>query len=100
MQEKRKYRKFTKEFKLEAVKMVVEQGHKQTETARNLGINCNMLGRWVAEFKADQGEAFPGNGKLKPQEDEIRMLQKALKRVTMERDILKKAVAYFAEIPE
>lgn len=100
MLEKRKYRKFTKEFKVEAAKMVIEQGYKQTEVARNLGINPNMLSRWVLQFKADQGEAFPGNGKQKPQDEAIRKLEKALKRVTMERDILKKAVAYFADIPE
>ena len=100
MSEKRKYRKFTKEFKLEAVKMVTDHGHKQTEVGRNLGINPNMLSRWLVQFKADQDEAFPGKGKLTPQDEEVRKLQKALKRVTMERDILKKAMAYFAEIPE
>lgn len=100
MSEKRSYRKFTKEFKLEAVKMVLDHGHKQTEVARNLGINSNMLSRWVQQFKADEGQAFPGKGQLKANDQRLKNLEAQVKRLTMERDILKKAMAYFAEIPK
>lgn len=93
-------RTFTKEFKVGAVKMVVEQGMRQAEVARDLGLNHNVLSRWVLRFKADQEDAFPGKGKLKPDDERIHQLEKKLKNVTMERDILKKAMAYFVEVPK
>ena len=97
---RKKARAFTKEFKVEAAKMVVEQGLRQSEVSRDLGLNANVLSRWVLRFKADQEAAFPGKGKLKPQDERNRQLEKQLKRVTMERDILKKAMAYFMEVPK
>jgi transposase len=98
--EKRKSpRSFTKEFKEGAVKMVIDQGRKQSEVARDLGLNPNVLSRWVLQFRADQQDAFPGKGKLKPEDERVRKLEVELRRVTMERDILKKAIAYFAERP-
>jgi transposase len=100
MSEKRTYRKFTKEFKLEAVKMVLDHGHTQTAIARNLGINANSLSRWIQQFKVDQDQAFPGKGKLKADDQRVRDLEAQVKRLTMERDILKKAMAYFAELPK
>jgi transposase len=100
MTERKKPRFFTKEFKEGAVKMVVEQGRKQSEVARDLGLGENVLGRWVLRFRADQEAAFPGKGKVLPGDARIRELEKQVKRVTQERDILKKAIAYFAELPK
>jgi transposase len=96
----RKYKHYTKEFKLEAVKLVTEQGLSQTQAGANLGVNQSAIGRWIREFKASGQESFPGNGKLLPSEEKVRKLERDLKRVTQERDILKKAIAYFAEVPK
>ena len=93
MATKKARRQFTKEFKVEAAKMVVEQEMKQTHVARNLGIADTLLGRWVAEYKSDTTSAFPGKGNLKPDDERTKQLEQQLRRVTMERDILKKAIA-------
>ena len=89
-------KKYSKEFKLDAVSLVLEQDYSRAEAARNLGINANMLGRWVKEHQAEEGQAFRGNGKLTPEQEEIRKLKAQVKRLEMERDILKKATAFFA----
>jgi transposase len=57
-------KQYTKEFKLDAVRLVTEQGYTRAEAARNLGLNANMLGRWVQELQVDEAGAFRGNGKL------------------------------------
>ncbi len=90
-------RKYTKEFKHDAVRLVTEQGYNQSEAARNLGIDRGMLGRWVKEFQADESEAFRGNGKLTGEQEELRRLREENRRLKMERDILKKATAFFAK---
>jgi len=90
-------KKYTKEFKQDAVRLVTEQGYKQTEAARNLGIDRGMLGRWVKEFQEDESEAFRGNGKLSLEQEELRRLREENRRLRMERDILKKATAFFAK---
>ena len=90
-------KKYTKEFKQDAVRLVTEQGYKQTEAARNLGIDRGMLGRWVKEFQEDESEAFRGNGKLSIEQEELRRLREENRRLRMERDILKKATAFFAK---
>jgi transposase len=90
-------KKYTKEFKQDAVRLVAEQGYKQTEAARNLGIDRGMLGRWVKEFQEDESEAFRGNGKLSSEQEELRRLREENRRLRMERDILKKATAFFAK---
>lgn len=90
-------KQYTKEFKLDAVSLVIEQGYKRTEAARSLGINPGMLGRWVREFKQEDGQAFRGNGKLSTEQEEIRKLKAEVKRLEMERDILKKATVFFAK---
>ncbi len=89
--------KYTREFKQDAVRLVTEQGYKQTEAARNLGIDRGMLGRWVKEFQEDESEAFRGNGKLSSEQEELRRLREENRRLKMERDILKKATAFFAK---
>ncbi|MEW7980255.1 MAG: transposase, partial [Candidatus Sedimenticola endophacoides] len=89
-------KKYSKEFKLDAVSLVLEQDYSRAEAARNLGINAQMLGRWVKEAQADDGQAFRGNGKMTPEQEVIRRLKEENKRLQMERDILKKATAFFA----
>ena len=89
-------KKYSKEFKLDAVSLVLEQNYSRTEAARSLDINANMLGRWVKEHQADDGQAFRGNGKLTPEQEELRNLRAQVKRLQMEKDILKKATVFFA----
>lgn len=84
-------KKYSKEFKLDAMSLVTDQGYTRTEAARSLDINANMPGRWVKERQADDGQAFRGNGKLTPELEEIRNLRGQVKRLQMEKDILKKA---------
>jgi len=90
-------RKYSKEFKFETVQLVLTDNKKATEVAENLGISANMLSRWVREYKADNQYAFPGLGKLKEPDEELRRLQKELADTKMERDILKKALAIFSK---
>ena len=89
-------KKYSKEFKLDAVSLVTEQGYTRTEAARSLDINANMLGRWVKEHQSDEVQAFRGNGKLTPEQEEIRKLKTQVKRLQMEKDILIKATVFFA----
>lgn len=88
---KKKRRKYTAEFKDEAVKLVTEQGYKATEAARNLGINVNMLRRWIQEIEN------PSVKNVAEMNTELRRLRKEVKRLKMEREILKKATAFFAK---
>ena len=92
-----KRKKYSKEFKLDAIALVIEQNYSQAEASRNLGINPNMLGRWIKEAENDDGQAFRGNGKLTPEQEEIRQLKAQVKRLEMEREILKKATVFFAK---
>ena len=89
-------RKFSREFKLEAVKLVVDRGVGFAEAARDLDLHVNVLRKWVREQAADPLEAFPGKGQMKPEQLEIDRLRKEVVRLKAERDILKKAAAYFA----
>ena len=94
MAEKR--RNYSEEFKREAVRLVTEHGYGVSETARNLGINAHMLGRWKREVEARPSAAFPGNGRVSPDQAEFQRLREDNKRLRMERDILKKALGYVA----
>lgn len=89
-------RKFSREYKLEAVNLVIERGVTAAQAARDLDINPNMLRRWVKEQGADPTHAFPGLGQMKPEQAEIDRLRKEVTKLRAERDILKKAAAYFA----
>lgn len=86
-------RQFSQEFKLEAVQMVVDQGRDLYEVADELGVRSDMLRKWKRKFEEDGSEAFPGSGRLRPEEEEVRRLRRENERLRMERDILKKAVA-------
>ena len=90
-------KKYTREFKEDAVSLVTEKGHKVAEAARNLGIDRRMLGRWIKEYQEDEGEAFRGNGKLTGEHEELRRLRAENKQLKLEREILKKATAFFAK---
>ena len=90
-------KKSSKEFKLDAISLVIDQNYSRREAASNLGINDNLLGRWVKEHRADDdSQAFRGNGKLSPEQVEIRQLKEENRRLKMEKDILKKATVFFA----
>ena len=93
----KKRRNYSKQFKIDAVKLVTEQGYKISEAARNLGINPNVLRRWEKQFETDSNKAFPGKGHMTPEKEELHRLRKENKRLRMEREILKKATAFFAK---
>jgi transposase len=95
MSEKR--RNYNAEFKREAVRLITDHGYGVAETARNLGINTNMLRRWKRQLHADHNGAFPGKGHLSAEQEEIRQLRDANRRLRMERDIVTKATAFFAK---
>ena len=97
-QEKR--RKYDREFKVEAVKLVTGGGRAVAEVARNLGIHENLLYKWREKYTEDIAHAFPGKGRLKPAEEEVRRMKRELADVTQERDILKKALAIFSKEPK
>lgn len=92
-----KRKKYTKEFKLDAISLVRDQNLNIAEASRNLGVSAQMLGRWIKEEESEDGQAFRGNGKLTPDQDENRKLKAQVKRLEMERDILKKATIFFAK---
>ena len=89
-------RTYTPEFKAEAVKLVTEQGYSVTEAARSLGIHETLLRSWKQALEMQGDQAFPGHGNLPAIEEELRQLRAENKRLQMERDILKKATAFFA----
>lgn len=90
-------KKYSKEFKMDAIALVQDQGYSVTDAARSLDINDNMLRRWIAELKGGDDKAFRGNGKLTDEQAEIRSLKEKVKRLEMEKDILKKATVFFAK---
>jgi transposase len=89
-------RRFTREFKQEAVKLVTEGGHPTAQVARDLGLTPNLLRRWKQAVAGDPVAAFPGKGRRTPHEEELVRLTRDLARVTQERDFLKSVAMYFA----
>ena len=90
-------RSFSREFKLEAVRMVTEGGHSMAQVARDLDIRRDMLRRWRRQLQDDPEQAFPGVGQRKGREEEVWQLRRQLERVTAERDILKKALGIVSD---
>ena len=90
-------RQYTREFKVAAVKLVTDQGRSVAEAARTLGVSEKQLRHWKAVLRDQGGQAFPGNGNLPPADEELRRLREDNQRLRMERDILKKATAFFAK---
>jgi transposase len=97
MGEKRARRRFTREFKLEAVRQVVGEGRTQKAVAEELGVNVNLLGRWVKQLRDDPEQAFPGQGKLKERDKEVEDLRREVARLKGELSFLKKVSGYFAK---
>ena len=89
-------KKYTKEFREEAVKMVLSGGMSKAEVGRRLGVHQTQIGNWVQAVKADGLEAFPGKGNLKPQDEALRRLEKEVRDLKQENEFLKKTAAYFA----
>jgi transposase len=89
-------RGFGREFKVEAVRLIRERGVSVAQASRDLDVHENVLRKWVKEFAADRGQAFPGHGQMKPEQLEIEKLRREVAKLKAERDILKKAAAYFA----
>ena len=92
-------RSFTREFKLEAVRLVRDRGVSQAHAARDLGVHYNVLRKWVKDAKGDAAQAFPGRGKMRPDDAEVARLRRELAQTKAERDILKKAIAFFVKEP-
>ena len=90
-------RAFTREFKLEAVRLIRDRGVTAAQASRDLGVHENVLRKWVRDFEADPKQAFPGHGQMKPEQLEIDRLRRVVTKLKAERDILKKAAAYFAK---
>ena len=90
-------RKFSREFKLEAVKLIKERGVSVAQASRDLGVHGTVLRSWVKAFSDDPEQAFPGHGQMKAEQAEIARLKREVTKLKAERDILKKAAAYFAK---
>ncbi len=91
-------KQYTKEFKLDAISLFVDQGFTIVGAARGVEIRANMLGRWIKENEADNnGQAFRGNEKLMPDQEEIRRLKIENKQLKLERQILKSPAVFFAK---
>jgi transposase len=90
-------RKFSREFKVEAVKLVRERGVSVAQAARDLDVHENVMRKWVKAFGSDPDQAFPGQGQMKPEQQEIERLRREVNKLRAERDILKKAAAFFAK---
>src|SRR3954464_5201067 len=84
-----KRRKFSREFKVEAVKLVRERGVSAAQAARDLDVHENVLRKWVKEFAAAPAGAFPGHGQVKPEQLELDRLRRDVTKLKAERDILK-----------
>ena len=91
-----KRKRYTKEFKQDAVTLVAREQYTIAEAARRLGVNENMLGRWKRKSEEQGAVAFPGQGRQTPEQEEMAGLRRDVKRLEMERDILKKATVFFA----
>lgn len=92
-------RTYSAEFKREAVALTREPGRTVAEVARSLGIDRSVLRSWKVRMEAEGAAAFPGRGRPKASEEELRRLRRELAQARQERDILKKALAYFAKGP-
>ena len=93
---------YSEEFKEGAIKLVLEEGYRINTAANNLGINPSLLSKWISRYKKNEGDlksAFPTTGHLSPSDQKIKDLEKELRNVRMERDILKKAMVYFVDRP-
>ena len=89
-------RAFSREFKVEAVKLVRDRGVAVAQASLDLEVAESVLRRWMRDLSSDPVQAFPGRGQMKPEQQEIDRLRREVAKLKAERDILKKAAAYFA----
>ena len=89
-------RSYAREFKLEAVRLLETSGKSAAQLERELGIGTGCLSRWKREFAGEGADAFPGHGRLMPDQERVRQLERENEILRQERDILKKAVAIFS----
>src|ERR1700742_399730 len=92
-----KRRKFTREFKLEAVRLIKERGVSYAQATQDLGVHVSQLRNWVKAFAEDPQHEFPGHGLMKPEQEEIGRVRREVAKLKAELDTLKKAAAYFAK---
>lgn len=90
-------KKYDRQFKIDAVYMVINGERTVAEVARELGITADVLYRWRRELNGEKTEAFPGKGRLGPQEEELRRLRRELEQAKEDREILKKALGFFSK---
>jgi transposase len=94
---KKERRTFSQEFKQEAVALVLDHGYSYAAAGRSLGINGNLVSRWKRQLEDEASEAFPGNGKRTAEQQRIHELETENRRLRMEKEILKKATAFFVK---
>jgi transposase len=94
---KKQRRTHSSEFKREAVSLVTDHGYSCAAAGRSLGINGTLIGRWKQELEAHSADAFPGKGKRTAEQQHIHELEAENRRLRMEKEILKKATAFFAK---
>ena len=94
---KRTRRHHSPEFKREAVALVVEHGYSCAAAGRSLGVSSVLIGRWKSDLEGQAAEAFRGHGKRTAEQQRFHELESENRRLRMERDILKKATAFFAK---
>jgi transposase len=99
MQESKKHRTYDRQFKEEAIRLVTEGGRSVSDVAHGLGIHENLLRTWKRKYKENPSGSFPGKGHLKPEEEELKRLQKENANLKEDREILKKALAIFSKHP-
>lgn len=92
-----KRHKYTAEFKKNAVRLVEQGEESMVQVARDLGINENTLSGWVQQYRRKPDETFPGSGRLSPEDERLRKLERENRELKEEIEILKKAAAYFAK---
>ena len=88
---------YTREYKVAAVRRILEDGQTIADVARDLGIRANLIGKWKREFVARQGKSFPGKGYQTPEQEELSRLREENARLRRENDFLKKTAAFFAK---
>lgn len=88
---------YDQNFKIEVIRRIREQGQKAPDLAKELGIHINTIYKWMGQFNKDKENAFPGSGRLKPEDEEFRRLKREVATLKEENEILKKAAAYFAK---
>ena len=94
---KRQRRSHSREFKQEAVALVVEHGYSYAAAGRSLGVNGALIGRWKRQLEDNASAAFPGKGKRTAEQQRIHDLETENRRLRMEKEILKKATVFFAK---